>query len=422
MSAADHLRHAHTRTLVLKADRAALTSTATLTTGDEDLQGDIVVPTGGRWPASVPVNFDHNQHLRIGTGTVEMVKGLPVGTTHYTRGDELAETVFLYVAEGLMPGVSIEFEGIEKSDRGFMCRRVPTPRRACVYKSWSLSGWAHTPMPINLSARAVEKAVRLIETRRLGDHRVPEALYPVLCKSFAPLLPRRTATVTVPRTVGKAMNPEDDDLDPMGMCDAPPMDEPPPVADEPPPIDEPATEAADGPAEEITELYDGAQQALDMADRFAAIGRKTLDDKLSKKFLKLAEELKTYAADFQADAEALEAKLAGRDSGVAAGPADDSGNDETMPVDESGADEPADDDDDRPKSYRPLTRRPDGALVTKSGYVPRRFRPEGGKPVAKSHPSDEADARALLAEFRAAIEDEKAREARASRRLRTTRR
>lgn len=420
----------HTATIVKSCDPTALTVKAVLTTPTQDLEGDIVHPAGGVWVAKPYVNLDHNKSVQVGYGTVKLHKSdiglLPVGTTHFTKGDRIAEQTYRLAEAGVWPGVSLEFEPIQHKSRGFKSI-LKGERDAYEYTRWKGLGWAHCghTQAINPDAAVLEKAVLIAESRRIGS----EPLSPVILKSLAPLVAKanqRPKSVRVPRTVGKKAMFEDDDqyTDTVQLPDDAGMD--PPVAEDtplPPADDAPAPDAAaesDTPPE-ASEAYDCAQMLTDFAAKLRERGGKTLHAKTRKQFPKLADELDSVAADLVSHAEAVEGELEGAAPAESESePESEPASDDT-PADESGPsvaaesdDSPPADDDSEEKSYKPLKRDAKGRLITKSGYVPKRFKLAGDKLVSTSSnlksAIDQFEARVL------ALEAKSRRQARLGRR------
>ena len=376
------------RVVAKSVDTARMTVTSVLTYPATDWDGDFVRPDGGDWDsrfkAHPQVSWWHEDP--VGRGSVEL-KSIPVGdgranvpvgvTSFFQResdtaglslvtrklGDytpvgkltprqavETAEDAFRLVEAGLAPGVSLEFDPVEMWETGRKSLRLRRPGRH--YERWTALGWGHTPEPANPGAQvlsdSVGKAIRAVQTgRHPGGKPIGEIVLKSLTR-WAATLPTR-ATVTVPRTVEKAM----DELTPPGPGD--------PVAD-PVPGTEPPESTSDSPPE-ITEAYDGAQMLADVAQQLRDRSGKSLHAKTRKVFAKIADDIDSYAEDLIAHAEDAEGEL-------------NSGASDTAPKgdDESGGDEPPDDETPELKSLpRKLERRSDGSVVLKSAYKPKRL-------------------------------------------------
>jgi len=373
-------------TLILKADPSALTATALLTSPEIDYEGDWVQPDGGVWEpdlyvrTGVPVDRAHGE--KIGRGTVEMMKKsfdgkewiVPIGTTYFTKGNRLSEQTFRLVNDDIMTGVSLEFRPLVAKSMGH--RAALSNRDAMRYDRWHAYGWAHDIQPINANARTllpeveqkalvrIEKAIKIAESGRYGS----EYQHPLIVKSFSALVPKPKYV-----RVEKAM---DETLAPEGMIgDAPDMG----GSDT-----YPTAAAAFDFAQAISDACDAAEAGIGNGEHVKGIG----------KLRKLIEDVRSYADDSSAIGEMVEADLDGKmdTEGEAA-------DDTTTETEDNEMD--AADDDEGPVEKAVFRK---GVLITKSGYVPKRFRASDFKPAAIAEPAmelkaaqDEADSALRLA-------------------------
>jgi hypothetical protein len=406
------------RVVAKSLDRDRLTVRSVLTYPVEDQDGDFVRPDGGDWDSKFRahplVNWWHE--LPVGRGYVEMKSvehdgqlwDVPIGTTQFFRtaadcrgltlavrdpdtyavagtltpaeAVEAARDAFRLVADEVATGVSIEFKPdpafTTDTGRKSLMRGRPSRR----YERWTGLGWAHTPRPVNPSAQtilpeSVEKAHRIVRDKAFADGK---PICAVVLKSLSRLTPRTPTTITVPRTVRKAM--EDEILPPA---------EGEPTADQP--ADEPAdTPASDTPPEAAVS-YDGAQMLADFAQQLRDVASKTLDDKTHKSLMKCAERLEAEAEDLTAVGEAVEDKLAGRNGDKTESPAEDTPADDAPAESDESASDPEPYSEDEAKSLpRKLERKPGGAIVLKSqtNYTPRRLKlSDLGDPKRKAAPT-----------------------------------
>lgn len=310
---------------------------AILTYPVKDYQGDEVVPDGGDWsryPSDPVVNWEHEEP--VGRGSVELKAvtlphgefNLPVGTTKFFEssaclkglslnrygpngavvgrwdGDEclrLAEQAQRLVADGIVTGVSLEFEPRSKKSLG---RSALLRRDAYRFESWDGLGWAHTATPVNPGAQLVraEKAMKFLEAT--PDDRLPATIRKSL-RSLAAPLDQRSPRITVPAgvpsmaRVTKAAGPLDPpELDDTGAADTPP------AADATAP-------AADGPTPAVKTLTDGSQMLMDLCCQIECGMCQSEHMKAKKYAAGICDKLKKLAGEMADMADKVQAELGG---------------------------------------------------------------------------------------------------------------
>lgn len=225
-----------------------------------DLAGDWVRPDGGDWsdyPKHPVVNWAHD--IPIGRGSVEH-KSLEfggeqtvvaVGTTTFFKSaadvegidrtqldnpssrkpvglytvDEClraAQDAEILVRNGLATGVSIEFLPNGPVGKAFwdLPGKSPlAPRNARHFESWKGVGYAHARQPVNPGCRTtmdgnevVEKAIRVIESGKLGDHKFTDMVMKAFRDPSVMLaaMGNRAATIRVEGEVPKPEVKADD--------------------------------------------------------------------------------------------------------------------------------------------------------------------------------------------------------------------
>ena len=352
-------------------DPANLTVWAVLSAPGEDLDGDEVVPTGLTWSGPVGVNLDHEPTPVVAQCFPEF-KSIPFGRSRVTalagrlvfdRADPVSRQAFTAVARGAVPGVSVEFEPLASTPLGY--KSLTRGREARRWDRGRLTGLALCLNTIRANewAEIVGDSVGKSVTSAAAEMLRSPDLPPVIHKGL-----KRVASITVPRTVGKAM--PDDYPDP-AMADpakADPAAAADPISDTPP---------------EASEAYDGAQVLLDLADRYRQLSSRTLHPASRKKFARWADALEKLAGEKSEHAEGVESEIAGdAEAGVAEGDADDAETDDVPP------------DDDEVGEMKSLPRDARGGLVTKSGYRPR-WRYADLKPAPAADPMTTAERRSL---------------------------
>lgn len=430
-------------------DRGAMAVTAVLTTRTPDRQGDVVDPAGGDFgehQTNPVVMFHHGKthNLPIGKAedrdgnyTVRLVNAsdgdLLVGTTHFSQSDRFANDVFGLIAEDILRGVSIGFDPADGEDAFEPIGDSPVlDRPALHFKSWKLLEYSHTPIGVNRDALTVVVQKSLDGSRKL---------HPMLVKALQPYsTPRRTTvavgkgcdivpvnpvtgttrpgrggktvkgrrptkagTLIPPAAVRKAMPDDypDDDMDDVATNpdDAPagggagfdPASDSP---DEDPNL--PAGASAMGAGDEtpptVQALMDASQGLMDLCGQLEAALKKGEHPGGRKAGAKLVAELRAKAGAVQQQAEKIHSELNGS-------PADDAGDGD--PDGDPDADQNADEDaGEATEPPMPPETDDDGAVVTKGGYVPRRFTFADDTFVAQAPPraAVPAELKALKAE------------------------
>jgi hypothetical protein len=374
-------------------DRGRMAVTAILTTANADRQGDVIDPAGGDFSehrTNPVVMFHHGKQHKLPIGkaedrdgnyTVRLVKSadgnLLVGTTHFAQSNKFANDVFGLVAEDILRGVSIGFDPLADSDSVDEIGPSPVLKRPALhFKGWKLLEYSHTPIGVNRDALtvAVHKSLD-------GSHK----LHPRLEAMLRPYADPRRTTVAVSglRTVEKAMPQPDDDYDDAEAenndAAAVPEDDDPgadaggfdPTNDDPsadPMLQETGAgyaqpDDADGPPPTVQALTDGAQGILDLCSAVEGAMKKSEHPKGRKFASKLCADLRKTAAEAKSFADKIQAELAGGvDAAEDTAPGDDGDNDDMPPESPESTDEPEEPETDD-----------DGAIVTKGGYVPRRW-------------------------------------------------
>lgn len=331
-----------------------------------DYAGDIVIPTGGEWDAKPYVNREHNE--TIGYGNVEMKsltgEGIvPVGTSYFNQADPLANQVFRLVQDGVMTGVSIEFKPIVYKSLGH--KSAIENRDAMRFEKWRGLGWAHCFQPVHPDARvllpeledAVGKAIRITQAGKLGS----ESLLPIVKKSLSAFA-QRFAPKTKSFRVEKAMEEQtmfdqtqDDPINTGTVTEEQPQGQP----------TYPTAAAGYDFAQALLDACSALESAIESAEHVG--GR--------EKLLQLCDTIKTVAEDANQVASDVESELGGNDAEESNEP----------PEGTETESEP-----------EPIEVTEKGLIVTKSGYVPKRFRASDLQAVSKSLAEEEAEAAKIL--------------------------
>lgn len=155
-----------------------------VSTIDVDMVGDVVLPEGmdtsTYFDTTRSVNLDHDPGAIVGTNrNIKAIAGSGVWTTTYVSKTAFGEDVYTMIKEGVIRGLSIEW------DPRSVVFRAPTPADVKKYgmckrimERWTLTSYAFTAQPMNpycvvdgvKSARAIgaqtavwEGLVRLVE-------------------------------------------------------------------------------------------------------------------------------------------------------------------------------------------------------------------------------------------------------------------
>lgn len=300
-----------------------------LVTPTPDLQGDVVVPSGGMLDAhrkTPTVLFDHGVNYQLpiakacdrhGMYTVRKSKNVVTASTYFTNKDKASDQLFTLAAEGMINGWSAGFFPIQNA---VTCIRKPvakSDRGAYRFDKWWLKEYSLTPDPVNRECLTikVEKSM--------------SSLHPQLLLAFEPhLLKTNSSTITVPDhpLVKKSMNedtpePVNDGSDESADTQTP---------------NSPGVQAAYTIAQGLTDLCEAAEQQIAQSD----------NPKFKKLIRNLCASLEKSAASAQSLAAKMESELGEDDEPV------------DYEADESGDAPDADD---------------DGQVMTKSGWKPPRF-------------------------------------------------
>ena len=306
------------RAVVFKAavDAEALTSTALLSYPQPDLAGDIVHAEGldfARHMLAPRVDLEHGRteigRVAVGWANTGLAKAdgyytvrpvnlecddgktrpLPVATTHFDPSDRLQSQIFDFVAKGLLPAVSLEFEpdySVAKS----LGRSPLEPRDAYEFPRASVICYTLCEKPVCPSARVLkaryDPIAAVLSANRIGG----EELHPTIKKAFADRVPGKPRLVTsgfqIP--VEKAM----DDTTP--TPDATTTD---PVA------------TGDMPNNGITAFYTHVQRITDEIAWFRESLATTDNAKLMKDGQKCVEQLTAYAEKAKATVDKHDGEL-----------------------------------------------------------------------------------------------------------------
>ena len=337
-----------------------------------DYAGDIVIPAGGKWDDRPYVNREHNETIGFGDVEMKSLTGegvVPVGTSYFNQADPLANQVFRLIQDGVMTGVSIEFKPIVYKSLGH--KSAIENRDAMRFEKWRGLGWAHCFQPVHPDARvllpeiedAVGKAIRIEQSGKLGS----ENLLPIVKKSlsaFAQRLRPKTKTFRVEKAVMDDQSQMFDQTEGNDMAGQQTAAEPEQEQGQPT-----YPTAAAG--------YDFAQALLDACSALESAIESAEHVDGREKLLKLCDTIKTVAEDANQIASDVETELGG------GGDTEEPGE---MPEGmESEESEP-----------EPIELTQKGLIVTKSGYVPKRFRPSDFQAVSKSLAEEEAEAAKIL--------------------------
>lgn len=314
---------------------------AILTYPVKDYQGDEVVPDGGDWsryPSDPVVNWEHEEP--VGRGAVELKAvtlphgefNVPVGTTKFFESAaclkglslnrygpngavvgkwaaddclRLAEQGQRLVADGIVTGVSLEFEPRSKKSLG---RSALLRRDAYRFEVWDGLGWAHTASPVNPGAQLVraEKALKYLQTT--PDDRLPETIRKSLRAATAPLI-NRPVSATVPAGV-----PHMARVTKAGPLDPPELDDMAGATGQPEPDgDEGAnpTPAGDGPTPAVKTLTDGSQMLMDLCSQMEAGMGQSEHMKAKKYCAAMCDKLQKLAGEMAGMADKVQAELGG---------------------------------------------------------------------------------------------------------------
>lgn len=309
-----------------------------LVTPAPDLQGDVVVPSGGileshrRTPT---VLFDHGVGYKLpiaramdrsGLYTVRKSEKKVTAKTYFTDKDPASDQLFTLAAEGMINGWSAGFYPIMET---MTCLRKPvakSDRGAFRFNTWWLKEYSLTPDPINrecLTTKVEKSAARM-------DPLLLQAMRPHLLKA-------NPALITVPDhpLVNKSManeiqpvddgNNDDEELDTAGQDEGDNVPK------------SPGVQAAYMVAQGLSDLCQSAEQQIAQSD----------NPKFKKLIRNLCKTMDKVSAQAQSLASKMEAELG-----------DDDGDEVDYENDDSA--DTADTDD-------------DGGVVTKSGWKPPRF-------------------------------------------------
>jgi len=121
--------------------------TAWATTADEDLVGDVVLPTGAQYELPIPLLAYHRHDAPVGVVTEAHVseRGIRI-RAKLSKGVQLADELWQLVKDGAVGAVSIGFQALKSK---------PLPSGGLLFEAWRWLELSLTPVPANPNARIV---------------------------------------------------------------------------------------------------------------------------------------------------------------------------------------------------------------------------------------------------------------------------
>lgn len=121
--------------------------TAWATTADEDLVGDVVLPTGAQYELPLPLLAYHRHDAPVGVVTEAHVseRGIRI-RARLSRGVQLADELWQLVKDGAVGAVSIGFQALKSK---------PLPSGGLLFEAWRWLELSLTPVPANPNARII---------------------------------------------------------------------------------------------------------------------------------------------------------------------------------------------------------------------------------------------------------------------------
>lgn len=121
--------------------------TAWATTPDEDLVGDVVLPTGAQYELPIPLLAYHRHDAPVGVVTEAHVseRGIRI-RARLSRGVQLADELWQLVKDGAVGAVSIGFQALKSK---------PLPSGGLLFEAWRWLELSLTPVPANPNARII---------------------------------------------------------------------------------------------------------------------------------------------------------------------------------------------------------------------------------------------------------------------------
>lgn len=121
--------------------------TAWATTADEDLVGDVVLPTGAQYELPIPLLAYHRHDAPVGVVTEAHVseRGIRI-RARLSRGVQLADELWQLVKDGAVGAVSIGFQALKSK---------PLPSGGLLFEAWRWLELSLTPVPANPNARII---------------------------------------------------------------------------------------------------------------------------------------------------------------------------------------------------------------------------------------------------------------------------
>lgn len=137
--------------------------TAWATTADEDLVGDVVLPTGAQYELPIPLLAYHRHDAPVGVVTEAHVseRGIRI-RARLSRGVQLADELWQLVKDGAVGAVSIGFQALKSK---------PLPSGGLLFEAWRWLELSLTPVPANPNARIIHvgKAIAYAAEDRAAD-------------------------------------------------------------------------------------------------------------------------------------------------------------------------------------------------------------------------------------------------------------
>ncbi len=137
--------------------------TAWATTPDEDLEGDVVVPTGAQYTLPLPLLAYHRHDAPVGVVTEAHVseQGIRI-RAKLSKGVQLAEELWTLIRDGAVAAVSIGFHALKAK---------PRASGGMLFEAWRWLELSLTPVPANPNARIIHvgKAIAYAAEDRAAD-------------------------------------------------------------------------------------------------------------------------------------------------------------------------------------------------------------------------------------------------------------
>src|SRR5690606_12821429 len=121
--------------------------TAWATTPDEDLVGDVVVPTGAQYTLPLPLLAYHRHDAPVGVVTEAHVseQGIRI-RAKLSKGVQLAEELWTLIRDGAVAAVRIGFHSLKAK---------PRASGGILFEAWRWLELSLTPVPANPNARII---------------------------------------------------------------------------------------------------------------------------------------------------------------------------------------------------------------------------------------------------------------------------